>query len=163
VPGSHSKVFGRGQGSSQFSASKWPSCIVMMPLYGLLLFPSLFHTCILESYLGLGSYNICNNINCCDVSFPRDKHMMYTGYPATICWHHPLQRNWYFTMALPMLAGGAECGPSNPLQALTKRFDHDRGLQQVCTRTSHVFKILTFHKDYFGINRAGSSGVVRIH
>lgn len=36
-------------------------------------------------------------------------------------------------MALPMLVGGgAECGPSNPLQGLTKRFDQDRGLQQVC-------------------------------
>lgn len=38
-------------------------------------------------------------------------------------------------MALPMLiAGGAECGPSNPLQGLSKRFDQDRGLQQVRTR-----------------------------
>ncbi|KIL65954.1 hypothetical protein M378DRAFT_76152 [Amanita muscaria Koide BX008] len=44
-------------------------------------------------------------------------------------------------MALPMLAGGAECGPSNPLQTLAKRFDQDRGLQQ----------------DHFGINRAGLS------
>lgn len=30
-----------------------------------------------------------------------------------------------------MLVGGAECGPSNPLQGLSKRFDSDRGLQQV--------------------------------
>ncbi|TFK73919.1 TPR-like protein [Pluteus cervinus] len=41
-------------------------------------------------------------------------------------------------MALPALVAGADCGPSNPLQGLTKRFDQDRGLQQ----------------DYFG---AGSS------
>ena len=35
-------------------------------------------------------------------------------------------------MALPMLVGGgAECGPSNPLQGLSKRFDQDRGIQQV--------------------------------
>jgi len=35
-------------------------------------------------------------------------------------------------MALPMLVGGgAECGPSNPLQGLSKRFDQDRGVQQV--------------------------------
>lgn len=34
-------------------------------------------------------------------------------------------------MALPMLVGGAECGPSNPLQALSKRFDQDKGIQQV--------------------------------
>ena len=47
-------------------------------------------------------------------------------------------------MALPMLAGGAECGPSNPLQTLAKRFDHDRGLQQVCTRTFHVLRSSRF-------------------
>ncbi|KAG5733004.1 Peroxisomal targeting signal receptor [Termitomyces sp. T112] len=44
-------------------------------------------------------------------------------------------------MALSMLAGGAECGPSNPLQGLSKRFDQDRGLQQ----------------DHFGAGRASSS------
>ncbi|KAJ4001589.1 hypothetical protein F5050DRAFT_1683192 [Lentinula boryana] len=44
-------------------------------------------------------------------------------------------------MALPMLVGGTECGPSNPLQGLSKRFDSDRGLQQ----------------DYFGPGRARSS------
>ncbi|KAJ7496110.1 hypothetical protein B0H11DRAFT_2001880 [Mycena galericulata] len=44
-------------------------------------------------------------------------------------------------MALPMLVNNADCGPSNPLQGLSKRFDHDRGLQQ----------------DHFGANRAGSS------
>ncbi|KAG6837504.1 hypothetical protein H0H93_008429 [Arthromyces matolae] len=44
-------------------------------------------------------------------------------------------------MALSMLAGGAECGPSNPLQSISKRFDQDRGLQQ----------------DHFSNSRAGSS------
>ncbi|PFH53822.1 hypothetical protein AMATHDRAFT_73234 [Amanita thiersii Skay4041] len=44
-------------------------------------------------------------------------------------------------MALPMLVGGAECGPSNPLQTLSKRFDQDRGAQQ----------------DHFGISHAGPS------
>ncbi|KAG5648593.1 hypothetical protein DXG03_003204 [Asterophora parasitica] len=44
-------------------------------------------------------------------------------------------------MALSMLAGGADCGPSNPLQGLSKRFDQDRGIQQ----------------DHFGAGRAGSS------
>ncbi|KAJ7703013.1 hypothetical protein B0H17DRAFT_1041257 [Mycena rosella] len=44
-------------------------------------------------------------------------------------------------MALPMLVNNADCGPSNPLQGLSKRFDHDRGLQQ----------------DHFGASRAGSS------
>ncbi|KAI9572297.1 hypothetical protein HD554DRAFT_2168520 [Boletus coccyginus] len=34
-------------------------------------------------------------------------------------------------MSLSMLVGGgAECGPSNPLQSLSKRFDQDRGVQQ---------------------------------
>ncbi|KAG6867862.1 hypothetical protein C0993_010088 [Termitomyces sp. T159_Od127] len=44
-------------------------------------------------------------------------------------------------MALSMLAGGAECGPSNPLQGISKRFDQDRGLQQ----------------DRFGVGTAGPS------
>ncbi|KAF8210544.1 hypothetical protein K438DRAFT_1904013 [Mycena galopus ATCC 62051] len=45
-------------------------------------------------------------------------------------------------MALPMLVNNADCGPSNGLQGLSKRFDQDRGLQQ----------------DHFGsANRAGSS------
>ncbi|KAF7306043.1 hypothetical protein HMN09_00759000 [Mycena chlorophos] len=45
-------------------------------------------------------------------------------------------------MALPLLMnGGADCGPSNPLQGLSKRFDQDRGIQQ----------------DHFAPNRAGSS------
>ena len=42
-----------------------------------------------------------------------------------------------FTMSLPLLVNGAECGPSNPLQGLSKRFDQDRGVQQVC-RTGSV-------------------------
>ncbi|KAI0695451.1 hypothetical protein BC835DRAFT_1306007 [Cytidiella melzeri] len=44
-------------------------------------------------------------------------------------------------MALPMLVNGADCGPINPLQGLTKQLDRDRGLQQ----------------DHFGAGRAGSS------
>ncbi|EPQ57698.1 hypothetical protein GLOTRDRAFT_16305, partial [Gloeophyllum trabeum ATCC 11539] len=44
-------------------------------------------------------------------------------------------------MALPMLVGGADCGPVNPLQGLAKRLDQDRGAQQ----------------DFFGAGRAGSS------
>ncbi|KAK7687171.1 hypothetical protein QCA50_009675 [Cerrena zonata] len=45
-------------------------------------------------------------------------------------------------MALPLLVnGGAECGPSNALQGLSKKLDQDRGIQQ----------------DYFGASRAGSS------
>lgn len=37
-------------------------------------------------------------------------------------------------MSLPMLVNGADCGPSNPLQGLSKRFDQDRGIQQVSRR-----------------------------
>ncbi|KZT08362.1 TPR-like protein [Laetiporus sulphureus 93-53] len=44
-------------------------------------------------------------------------------------------------MSLPLLVSGADCGPSNPLQGLSKRFDQDRGIQQ----------------DHFGAGRAGSS------
>lgn len=35
------------------------------------------------------------------------------------------------TMSLPLLVNGADCGPVNPLQGLTKTFDRDRGVQQV--------------------------------
>ncbi|TCD71584.1 hypothetical protein EIP91_007331 [Steccherinum ochraceum] len=44
-------------------------------------------------------------------------------------------------MALPMLVNGADCGPVNPLQGLSKQFDRDRGIQQ----------------DQFGAGRAGPS------
>ncbi|KAI0302639.1 hypothetical protein BC826DRAFT_1089741 [Russula brevipes] len=40
-----------------------------------------------------------------------------------------------------LVNGGADCGPVNPLQGLTKNLDSDRGVQQ----------------DYFGANRAGPS------
>lgn len=32
-----------------------------------------------------------------------------------------------------MLMSGADCGPVNPLQGLAKRFEQDRGIQQVCS------------------------------
>ncbi|KAF8518787.1 hypothetical protein JB92DRAFT_2065291 [Gautieria morchelliformis] len=44
-------------------------------------------------------------------------------------------------MALPALVGGADCGPLNPLQSLSKQFDRDRGVQQ----------------DHFGPGRASTS------
>ncbi|KIM26907.1 hypothetical protein M408DRAFT_330281 [Serendipita vermifera MAFF 305830] len=44
-------------------------------------------------------------------------------------------------MSLSSLINGADCGPSNALQSLTKRVDADRGLQQ----------------DFFGAGRAGPS------
>ncbi|KAI0374062.1 TPR-like protein [Pilatotrama ljubarskyi] len=44
-------------------------------------------------------------------------------------------------MSLPLLVNGAECGPSNPLQGLSKQFDRDRGIQQ----------------DQFSAGRAGAS------
>jgi hypothetical protein len=36
-------------------------------------------------------------------------------------------------MSLATLVNGADCGPVNPLQGLTKNLDSDRGLQQVHT------------------------------
>ncbi|KAH9935331.1 uncharacterized protein B0H18DRAFT_975387 [Fomitopsis serialis] len=33
-------------------------------------------------------------------------------------------------MSLPLLVNGADCGPVNPLQSLSKTFDRDRGIQQ---------------------------------
>jgi hypothetical protein len=37
----------------------------------------------------------------------------------------------YLTMSLATLVNGADCGPLNPIQGLTKNLDSDRGLQQV--------------------------------
>jgi hypothetical protein len=34
-------------------------------------------------------------------------------------------------MSLATLVNGADCGPVNPLQSLTKNLESDRGLQQV--------------------------------
>ncbi|KAJ7072152.1 hypothetical protein C8F01DRAFT_1102757 [Mycena amicta] len=42
---------------------------------------------------------------------------------------------------MALLVNNADCGPSNPLQGLSKRFDQDRGIQQ----------------DHFAANRAGPS------
>jgi peroxin-5 len=44
-------------------------------------------------------------------------------------------------MSLATLVNGADCGPLNPLQGLTKNLHNDRGVQQ----------------DYFGVNGAGPS------
>lgn len=62
------------------------------------------------------------------------------------------------TMSLPMLVNGAECGPSNPLQGLSKRFDQDRGIQQV--RTSQCTPSDMFSRDIVlvGSIRRGEGG-----
>lgn len=51
-------------------------------------------------------------------------------------------------MALPMLVGGADCGPINPLQGLSKEFERDRGLQQVtsCDQIAKRNVALTLHR-----------------
>ncbi len=62
-------------------------------------------------------------------------------------------------MALPMLVGSAECGPSNPLQSLSKRVDQDRGIQQV-RETMREYKVPSHslqNQDFFGLGRTGSS------
>ena len=48
-------------------------------------------------------------------------------------------------MSLAALANGADCGPMNPLQGLTKNLDSDRGLQQV--RAAPLFSWITFFVD----------------
>jgi peroxin-5 len=40
-------------------------------------------------------------------------------------------------MSLSALINGADCGPSNALQSLTKRVDVDRGVQQVGQHHCH--------------------------
>lgn len=38
---------------------------------------------------------------------------------------------------------GADCGPVNPLQGLAKRFEQDRGIQQVCSTILESFEDFT--------------------
>ena len=64
-------------------------------------------------------------------------------------------------MSLPMLINGADCGPANPLQSLAKRFDQDRGLQQVRYGSPSYTYVLSVRQDYFGAGRASSSREVR--
>jgi peroxin-5 len=67
-------------------------------------------------------------------------------------------------MALPMLVGGADCGPVNPLQGLTKTFDQDRGTQQASIDlhvTSPANSLRPSKQDQFG-GRAGPSRQVRL-
>jgi hypothetical protein len=45
-------------------------------------------------------------------------------------------------MALPLLINNADCGPSNPLQSISKRFDQDRGIQQVIGFENNLWRLL---------------------
>ena len=56
----------------------------------------------------------------------------YNGWTHTSVYFHLL-----IEMSLAALANGADCGPMNPLQGLTKNLDSDRGLQQV--RAARLF------------------------
>jgi hypothetical protein len=51
----------------------------------------------------------------------------------------PFNTTIIITMSLAALVSGADCGPANPLQGLTKNLNSDRGLQQVHTTRMHVF------------------------
>jgi hypothetical protein len=46
-------------------------------------------------------------------------------------------------MSLPLLFnGGPDCGPSNPLQNVSKQFDRDTSLQQVCCLSAVYLLVL---------------------
>ena len=47
-------------------------------------------------------------------------------------------------MSLATLVNGADCGPLNPLQGLTKNLDSDRGVQQVHTTRMYVLCCLEY-------------------
>ena len=71
---------------------------------------------------------------------------------------HPLPSS---SMALPMLVGGGtDCGPSNPLQGLSKRFDQDRGIQQVYPSVLFQVETLIFNSGslWFGPLRLNKRG-----
>ena len=46
-------------------------------------------------------------------------------------------------MSLAALVSGADCGPLNPLQGLTKNLDSDRGVPQVRTRM-YIYRCLEY-------------------
>ena len=50
-------------------------------------------------------------------------------------------------MSLNMLVSGADCGPVNPLQGLAKRFEQDRGVQQVSITYSTLLESVVQLKD----------------
>ena len=61
-------------------------------------------------------------------------------------------------MSLAALVNGADCGPLNPLQGLTKNFESDRGLQQV-RATGNVYSSLPFD-ELLHRTTLGSTGLV---
>jgi hypothetical protein len=63
------------------------------------------------------------------------------------------------TMSLATLVNGADCGPLNPLQGLTKNFDSDRGLQQVHA-TRNVSVVALDVDEHFHRTTLGPIGLV---
>ncbi len=63
-------------------------------------------------------------------------------------------------MSLPMLVNGADCGPSNALQGLSKRFDTDRGIQQASRRPPACHRTSADTDDFC---RTSSERGVRVH
>lgn len=75
------------------------------------------------------------------------------------------------SMALPMLVGGADCGPINPLQGLSKNFDQDRGIQQArvlvlpsCHRAHLVHITGSIHRPCWAFQRGvPTRGLINSH
>ena len=76
-----------------------------------------------------------------------------TSIRAHSAWYTLNFNAWIDKMALPMLVNSTDCGPVNPLQGLAKRFDQDRGIQQVC--------VFEFSTDGYPIDSLYNLGSVR--
>jgi hypothetical protein len=62
-------------------------------------------------------------------------------------------------MSFATLVNGADCGPLNPLQGLTKNLDSDRGLQQVHA-TGNVSIVTLDVDEHFHRTTSGPTGLV---
>jgi hypothetical protein len=62
-------------------------------------------------------------------------------------------------MSLATLVNGADCGPLNPLQGLTKNLDTDRGMQQVHA-TGNVSIVALDVDEHFHRTTLGPTGLV---
>jgi len=67
---------------------------------------------------------------------------------------------FYITMSLATLVNGADCGPLNPLQGLTKNLDNDRGLQQVHATRNVYLSLTSDVNEHFHRTTLGPTGLV---
>lgn len=69
-------------------------------------------------------------------------------------WAGRLRDSYQVKMSLGTLLNNADCGPSNPLQQLSKRLDTDQGVQQVTDSSGVMGAFLSIYMDRLSYTRA---------